>query len=64
MVRVLQLNALQDRALSSKSHWDEAVKFLETSIIESLKTTEGMLHEMTGPSFKERYYFSINYLKS
>lgn len=55
MVRVLQLNALQDRALSNKRHWDEAVQFLEQSVSESLKVTEDNLKEMTGPSFKERF---------
>ncbi|XP_077301417.1 opa1 mitochondrial dynamin like GTPase isoform X2 [Arctopsyche grandis] len=60
MVRVLQLNALQDRALSSKRHWDEAIQFLEQSVNESLKCTEENLKEMTGPSFKERWFYWQN----
>lgn len=40
MLRVIQLNTLEDRTISDKRDWDQAVKFLESSIKEKLKDSE------------------------
>lgn len=57
MLRVIQLNTLEDRSVTDKRDWDTAVKFLETSVKEKLKHTENMLGEMMGPSAQERWMY-------
>jgi hypothetical protein len=37
MLRVIQLNTLEDRSVSEKQQWDSAVKFLENSVKEKLQ---------------------------
>ncbi|XP_067629821.1 dynamin-like GTPase OPA1, mitochondrial isoform X4 [Eurosta solidaginis] len=49
MLRVIQLNTLEDRFVHDKSEWDQAVKFLETSVKTKLAQTEETLNEMMGP---------------
>jgi len=36
VLRVIQLNALEDRAIADKYQWDNAIKFLERSLTERL----------------------------
>lgn len=57
MLRVIQLNTLEDRYVTDKREWDSASKFLESSVREKLKHTESMLKEMLGPSTKERWMY-------
>lgn len=57
MLRVIQLNTLEDRSVTDKRDWDMAAKFLETSVKEKLKQTESILKEMLGPSTKERWMY-------
>ncbi|CAH1117965.1 unnamed protein product [Phaedon cochleariae] len=57
MLRVIQLNALDDRTIGDKRDWDEAVKFLESSVKEKLKDSERALREILGPSTKERWLY-------
>nr|CAD7587495.1 unnamed protein product [Timema genevievae] len=57
MLRVIQLNTLEDRSVGEKQHWDAAVKFLETSVKEKLQQTEVILKEMFGPGTKERWLY-------
>ncbi|XP_053965870.1 dynamin-like 120 kDa protein, mitochondrial isoform X4 [Anastrepha ludens] len=49
MLRVIQLNTLEDRFVHDKTEWDQAVKFLETSVKAKLAQTEETLNEMLGP---------------
>ncbi|XP_011190849.1 dynamin-like 120 kDa protein, mitochondrial isoform X4 [Zeugodacus cucurbitae] len=49
MLRVIQLNTLEDRCVHDKTEWDQAVKFLETSVKAKLAHTEETLNEMLGP---------------
>ncbi|XP_032307080.1 dynamin-like 120 kDa protein, mitochondrial isoform X4 [Drosophila ananassae] len=49
MLRVIQLNTLEDRFVHDKSEWDQAVKFLETSVNAKLVQTEETLGQMFGP---------------
>lgn len=57
MLRVIQLNALEDRAISDKRDWDQAVKFLEASLKEKLSESEKVMKELLGPSAKERWLY-------
>ncbi|KAI4464472.1 dynamin [Holotrichia oblita] len=57
MLRVIQLNTLEDRSVSDKRDWDSAVKFLESSVKNKLKQNEAFLKQMLGPSFKERWLY-------
>ncbi|KAK9721428.1 Dynamin family [Popillia japonica] len=57
MLRVIQLNTLEDRTVSDKRDWDSAVKFLESSVKNKLKQNEAFLKQMLGPSFKERWMY-------
>lgn len=43
VLRVIQLNALEDRSVNDKQQWDAACKFLEDSVKEKLRSTEGTL---------------------
>ncbi|XP_017090267.1 dynamin-like GTPase OPA1, mitochondrial isoform X4 [Drosophila bipectinata] len=49
MLRVIQLNTLEDRFVHDKSEWDQAVKFLESSVNAKLVQTEETLGQMFGP---------------
>ncbi|XP_069168690.1 dynamin-like GTPase OPA1, mitochondrial isoform X3 [Procambarus clarkii] len=57
VLRVIQLNALEDRSVSDKQQWDAACKFLEDSVKEKLESTESTLREMVGPSIKEQWMY-------
>lgn len=57
MLRVIQLNTLEDRSVTDKRDWDLAAKFLESSVRDKLTQTEAMLKEMLGPSTKERWMY-------
>ncbi|XP_018574590.1 dynamin-like 120 kDa protein, mitochondrial isoform X2 [Anoplophora glabripennis] len=57
MLRVIQLNALEDRTISDKRDWDQAVKFLESAVKDKLKESETVLKDLLGPSAKERWLY-------
>ncbi|XP_015835464.1 dynamin-like 120 kDa protein, mitochondrial isoform X2 [Tribolium castaneum] len=57
MLRVIQLNTLEDRTVGDKRDWDAAVKFLENSVKDKLKQTEDLLRDILGPSAKERWLY-------
>lgn len=57
MLRVIQLNTLEDRTIGDKRDWDQAVKFLETGIREKLRESESILKQLLGPSRKERWLY-------
>lgn len=57
MLRVIQLNTLEDRTIGDKRDWDQAVKFLETSVKEKLNESEVDLKKLLGPSAKERWLY-------
>ncbi|XP_039484409.1 dynamin-like 120 kDa protein, mitochondrial isoform X4 [Drosophila santomea] len=54
MLRVIQLNTLEDRFVHDKQEWDSAVKFLETSVNAKLVQTEETLAQMFGPGQMRR----------
>ena len=55
MLRVIQLNTLEDRSVHDKQEWDQAVKFFETSVREKMQHTEETISEMFGPSTTEKW---------
>lgn len=55
MLRVIQLNTLEDRSVHDKQEWDQAVKFFEKSVKEKLEHTEQTLIEMLGPSTTQKW---------
>ncbi|XP_066601642.1 dynamin-like GTPase OPA1, mitochondrial isoform X2 [Prorops nasuta] len=57
MLRVIQLNILEDRSVNDKRDWDQAVKFLEASVKDKLQSTEHILSDMFGPSRRERWMY-------
>ncbi|XP_017755871.1 PREDICTED: dynamin-like 120 kDa protein, mitochondrial isoform X2 [Eufriesea mexicana] len=57
MLRVIQLNTLEDTSVTDKREWDQAVCFLETSVKDKLQATEEILREMLGPGRTERLLF-------
>jgi optic atrophy protein 1 len=46
MLRVIQLNTLEDRAVHDKYQWDSAIKFLEKSLNEKFTVNEQNLREL------------------
>lgn len=57
VLRVLQLNALQDRMVRARADWDHAVELMETALRERLDLTQKDLYELTGPSLKDRWLY-------
>ncbi|XP_063390385.1 dynamin-like 120 kDa protein, mitochondrial isoform X2 [Cydia fagiglandana] len=57
VLRVLQLNALQDRCVGSRSDWDNAVALMEQALRDQLHATEKELTALTGPGFKDRWLY-------
>ncbi|XP_063898538.1 dynamin-like 120 kDa protein, mitochondrial isoform X4 [Helicoverpa armigera] len=57
VLRVLQLNALQDRCVSSRQDWDAAVSLMDQALKQRLDITHQELKELTGPGMKERWLY-------
>ncbi|XP_065093904.1 dynamin-like 120 kDa protein, mitochondrial isoform X2 [Ochlerotatus camptorhynchus] len=55
MLRVIQLNTLEDRSVHDKHEWDQAVRFFETSVKEKLEHTEQTISEMFGPTTTQKW---------
>lgn len=55
MLRVIQLNTLEDRSVHDKQQWDSAVQFVERSVNEKLDATEGVLNSLVGPSRTQQW---------
>ncbi|XP_018667792.2 dynamin-like GTPase OPA1, mitochondrial [Ciona intestinalis] len=48
ILRVIQLNALEDRSISDKLQWESAVKFIEDNLGTLLNKTESKIQEIIG----------------
>ncbi|XP_013133839.1 PREDICTED: dynamin-like 120 kDa protein, mitochondrial [Papilio polytes] len=57
VLRVLQLNALQDRCVASRADWDAAVALMETALKEKLSAVDEELKSLTGPGLRERWLY-------
>ncbi|CAK8678812.1 unnamed protein product [Clavelina lepadiformis] len=47
-LRVIQLNALEDRSISDKNQWESSVKFIEENLGYLMKKTDEKIQEMVG----------------
>lgn len=56
VLRVIQLNTLEDRSVHDKQQWDAAVQFVEQCLLEKLNATEALLRNLVGPSKSEQWY--------
>uniref|UniRef100_A0A915JVV4 Dynamin-like GTPase OPA1, mitochondrial n=1 Tax=Romanomermis culicivorax TaxID=13658 RepID=A0A915JVV4_ROMCU len=54
-LKVIQLNALDDRTVPDKGAWQSAMKFMEGAVKEKLNQTQQLLNKLKGPSFTERW---------
>lgn len=54
-LKVVQLNALDDRSVPDKQSWLDAMRFMEQALRMKLQQTEQVLDEMRGPSFSQRW---------
>ncbi|KPJ01229.1 Dynamin-like 120 kDa protein, mitochondrial [Papilio xuthus] len=57
VLRVLQLNALQDRCVASRADWDAAVSLMETALKEKLSAVDEELKSLTGPGIREKWLY-------
>jgi len=55
VLRVIQLNTLEDRSVHDKQQWDSAVLFVEESVNEKLKANESVLQSLVGPSRTQQW---------
>lgn len=55
MLRVIQLNVLEDSAVHSKAEWDQAVACFESFVRERLQQNERTIEEMFGPGTWESW---------
>ncbi|XP_045507894.1 dynamin-like 120 kDa protein, mitochondrial isoform X2 [Colias croceus] len=55
VLRVLQVNALQDRCVGSRAEWDAAVELMESALTERLQVVEAELKSLVGPGFRDRW---------
>jgi len=60
MLRVIQLNTLEDRNVHDKTHWDSANRFLEESLQERIDLNDANLREKVGPGFYEKWFYWKN----
>ncbi|XP_065195380.1 dynamin-like 120 kDa protein, mitochondrial isoform X2 [Sycon ciliatum] len=56
-LRVIQMNTLEDRAVTNAHQWDDAVKFMETTLTSQLKTAQDKSRDMVGPTATERWFY-------
>ncbi|XP_026317929.1 dynamin-like 120 kDa protein, mitochondrial isoform X2 [Hyposmocoma kahamanoa] len=57
VLRVLQLNALQDRCVASRADWDGAVQLMDAALKQRLAQVDADLRALTGPGFRERWLY-------
>jgi len=55
MLRVIQLNTLEDRSVPDKQQWDGAIRFLEESLKDKIRANEQNLRQVVGPGWYERW---------
>lgn len=56
LLRIIQLNTLEDSSVPDKQQWDTAIDFLQESVRQKLQVTEDLLHEMCGPGAWQRWF--------
>ncbi|XP_071490829.1 dynamin-like GTPase OPA1, mitochondrial [Diadema antillarum] len=59
-LKVIQLNALEDRAVPDRRQWDQAIRFMETMCRQRLQDTEEAIQKLIGPGSTERWIYWKN----
>lgn len=57
MLRLIQLNALEDRVVHDKHQWDQAVRFLESALHDRLHAAETRVQDMVGPGVRDQWLY-------
>ncbi|KAF6208887.1 hypothetical protein GE061_014629 [Apolygus lucorum] len=57
MLRMIQLNTLEDHCVNDKQQWDSAVRLLEQTLKNKAQETEEQLKAMVGPGAKEKWLY-------
>ncbi|KAJ6219154.1 hypothetical protein RDWZM_004966 [Blomia tropicalis] len=55
VLRLIQMNASEDRTISERERWKESVRYLQDIIKDRLHQTQKNLHEMVGPDWIEQW---------
>ncbi|CAG9536395.1 unnamed protein product [Cercopithifilaria johnstoni] len=56
-LRVIQLNAMEDRIVPDRRSWDNAIEFMTSAIQNYLAETRKLIDEWRGPSFWTRWIY-------
>ncbi|XP_022090289.1 dynamin-like 120 kDa protein, mitochondrial isoform X2 [Acanthaster planci] len=56
-LRVMQVNALEDRSVHDKQQWDAAIKFMDSVLKNRLQETDSLIQELMGPGTSERWLY-------
>ena len=54
-LRVIQLNALDDRSVTDKSQWEGALNFIETNLGKRMEDTDTEMERVCGPNWFKRW---------
>lgn len=57
MLQLIQLNALEDRVVHDKHQWDQAVRFLESTLESRVQAAEARVKSMVGPGLREQWLY-------
>ncbi|XP_065648467.1 dynamin-like GTPase OPA1, mitochondrial isoform X4 [Hydra vulgaris] len=56
-LRVIQLSTLEDSNVPNKEQWDDAIKFMEETLIKESESNEKVLSKLIGPGWQERFLY-------
>uniref|UniRef100_A0A915B1P8 Dynamin-like GTPase OPA1, mitochondrial n=1 Tax=Parascaris univalens TaxID=6257 RepID=A0A915B1P8_PARUN len=56
-LRVIQLNAMEDRLVPDRRSWDKAIQFMTTSVQERLNEIQQIIEESRGPSIWSQWFY-------
>lgn len=56
-LRLIQLNALEDRLVHDKHQWDASVQFMEQVLREKFNEAKDRVYQMVGPGFYEQWLY-------
>uniref|UniRef100_A0A915Q7I9 Dynamin-like GTPase OPA1, mitochondrial n=1 Tax=Setaria digitata TaxID=48799 RepID=A0A915Q7I9_9BILA len=56
-LRVIQLNAMEDRVVPDRRSWDNAIEFMTSAVRDRLSETRKLIDECRGPSFLGRWIY-------
>ncbi|XP_038078069.1 dynamin-like 120 kDa protein, mitochondrial isoform X2 [Patiria miniata] len=56
-LRVMQVNALEDRSVHDKHEWDSAISFMDSVLRIRLQETDSLIQELMGPGTTTRWLY-------